>query len=298
MRTGNYTRQQIKILRDELNAVYERAEKDLGSISWKEIAQWIEKAFEDLSVRERKALAEPFRTIKTIKLSETDSFRKFCEGKTKEMKPEKMIAIDIWLTQKDNCWSRLTTDKSSRFKDYSKAGASLASYLFKDNSEAPALEVEVLAGEYTGIYSVENEDEGGESEFILKIQKSLTPRILLVDVEEYRTFKESAQSGDEKGRNIEENNLYSGWVTLSPEDNLVCFLKNIESGANSIYYLIAVNESVFDGAKAECLLFLDRQIPSGISEKEESSGFYSYLIEWAKDNQCSLINFQRNPEDV
>lgn len=93
---------------------------------------------------------------------------------------------------------------------------------------------------------------------------------------------------------LERDDSLSGWIVMSPEDNLVCYLKDMESGSNHIYFLIAINDSVFEGAKANCLLFLDRQIPSEINEEVMSSDFSDYLVDWAKRNECNLLKFTRN----
>lgn len=294
MRTGKYTRQQIKLLRDELNAVYKRAQREQADISWKEIAGWIEDAFEKLSSKERNSIAEPYRKIKSINLGGTDSFRKFCIGQTNRMEPIKLIAIDIWLTEKDDEeWSQLTTEKLKGLKDYSRVASSLESYLFENNLDSPALNAEGLIGDYDGTYCVESSGERATSEFLLKINKSLNPHILVVEVDESRVFEGSVLSDFEEETQTETHQYFSGWVVLSPEDNLICYLKNAKTGINSIYYLIAINESVFDGNQADCILFLDRQIPSEISDSKNPGNFCSYLTDWAKENQCSLIKFQR-----
>ncbi len=296
MRTGTYTVRQVNLLREELNAVYARAKNEQGNklVSWGAIAAWIEEAFKKLSDRERKSIAEPYRKIKSINLSENDSFRKFSKGQSKTMDTIKLIALDIWLTEKDDCWSQLTTDKLRGLNDYSKVAASLKYFLFENNHEQPALNVDNLVGVYAGVYCAVHNQKNESSEFNLSIEKSSTPHVVLAEAEysAKKSFLVKQESKNTIAVSVNNNKL-SGWIAVSPEDNIICYLKEIESGSNHIYYLIAVNDGIFDGAKADCLVFLDRQIPSEISDAKKSSDFSSYLIDWAEENKSNLMMFRR-----
>ncbi|HNP51840.1 MAG TPA: hypothetical protein PKJ85_08605 [Nitrosomonas nitrosa] len=288
--------QQIKLLREELVAVYSRAKEELGdkAASWKSIAACIEEEFEVLSDQERKSIARPYRKIKTINLSENDSFRKFAKGRSKTMDAIKLIALDIWLTEKDDRWSQLTANKLRGLNDYAKVAASLEYFLFENNSESPALNVENFSGEYEGIYCVETNQKNTVTQLSLTIEKSPNPHVVTATVEENRVSKKPYLTEQNINSSVSafSNNL-TGWIVLSPEDNIVCYLKNIDTGSNRIYYLIAINESVFNGEKADCLAFLDRQVPSEISDCQKSSDFSTYLINWAKENRCNLMIFHR-----
>lgn len=296
MRTGTYTVQQINLLREELNAVYARAKKELGdkAVSWKSIAACIEEELEVLPDQERKSIAEPYRKIKSINLSENDSFRKFSKGQSRTMDTIKLIALDIWLTEKDDRWSQLTTDKLHGLNDYSKVAASLEYFLFENNAENPALNIENFSGEYAGVYYIDSDQESTATQLNLMIEKSSNPHVVTANVVENRTIENHCltEKDENMATTVLSSNL-SGWIVLSPEDNIVCYLKDINTGDNRIYYLIAINESVFDGSKADCLVFLDRQIPSEISDAEKSPDFSSYLIDWAKENRSNLTMFHR-----
>lgn len=296
MRNGTYTTRQIDLMRSELNAVYVRAKNEQGNklVNWPSIAAWIEEAFEKLTDHERKSIAQPYRKIKTIRLSDTDNFRKFCVGRSQKMEAIKLIAIDIWLTEKDDRWSQLTANKLRGLNDYAKVAASLEYFLFENNSEPPALNVENFSGEYEGVYCVDTNQKNTATQLNLKIEKSSNPRVVIANVVENRVSKKphlTRQNANSSVTTISSN--FSGWIVLSPEDNIVCYLKNIDTGSNRIYYLIAINESVFNGEKADCLAFLDRQVPSEISDGQKSSDFSTYLINWAKENRCNLMIFHR-----
>lgn len=296
MKRGAYTVRQINLLRAELNAVYSRAKKELGHkvVSWLAIAVWIEEAFEKLTDQERKSIPKQYRHIKTINLSNTDNFRKFSVGQAQTMETVKLIAIDIWLTEKNNHWSQLTTDKLRGLHDYSKIAASLEHFLFENNAVVPALNTANFLGKYTGIYGVDSVQGNTTTQLDLMIQESTNPHVVTANVVENRTTKKihlTAQTESMSAPVLKSN--FSGWIVLSPEDNIVCYLKNINTGDNHIYYLIAINESVFDGAQADCLAFLDRQIPSEISNAQKSSDYSTYLIDWAEENQSHLMIFHR-----
>lgn len=297
MKRGFYTPHQIALLRAEILAVYNRAKSELGgNVSWSTIATWIEEAYENLTDQERNSIEAPYRDIKTISFGEHDNFRKFCVGDHKEMKPpEKLIALDIWLTEKDNRWSLLTTEKLWGINDYSKVASCLESFLFENNSECPALNADNLHGEYTGTYYGSGEGNQKLSEISLKIDNSSNPHVAIATVYAKGDQRESTLINRIIDKfALEREDSLSGWIVMSPEDNLVCYLKDTKSGSNHIYYLIAINDTVFDGAKADCLLFLDRQIPSEINEKVMSSDLSDYLADWAKKNECNLLKFIRN----
>ena len=296
MRTGTYSKRRIDLMRAELNAVYERAKNEQGNklVSWGAVATWIEEAFEKLTDQERKLIAEPYRQIKTISLSDTDNFRKFCIGQSQKMETIKLIAIDIWLTEKDDRWSLLTIDKLRGLNDYSKVAASLEYFLFENNCEYPALNIQNFSGKYAGTYCVDSDQKNTASQLNLMIEKSPNPHVVTANVVENKTLENFhlTEQTENMAASVFSSN-FSGWIVLSPEDNVVCYLKDINTGDNRIYYLIAINESVFDGSKADCLIFLDRQIPSDISETKMSSDFSSYLIDWAKENKSNLMMFHR-----
>lgn len=296
MKRGFYTPRQIALLRAEILAVYNRAKSELGgNVSWSTLATWIEEAYENLADEERNSIEAPYRDIKTIDFGEHDNFRKFCVGDHKEMKPERLIALDIWLTEKDNRWSLLTTEKLWGINDYSKVASCLESFLFENNAECPALNSDNLHGEYTGTYYGSGEGNQKLSEISLKIDSSSNPHVAIAAVYAKDDQGESTLIYSQTDKfTLERDDGLSGWIVLSPEDNLVCYLKDMRSGTNHIYFLIAINDTVFDGTKANCLLFLDRQIPSEINEKMMSSDLSDYLVDWAKKNECNLLKFIRN----
>lgn len=296
MKRGFYTPRQIALLRAEILAVYNRAKSELGDgVSWITIATWIEEAYEKLTEEERNSIEAPYRDIKTISFGENDNFRKFCVGDHKKMETKKLIALDIWLTEKDSRWSLLTTEKLWGINDYSKVASCLESFLFENNSGCPALDSDNLHGEYTGTYCGDREGNQRLSEISLKIDNSSNPHVAIATVFIKRTPRRSTLINRRTDKfTLERDDSLSGWIVMSPEDNLVCYLKDMESGSNHIYFLIAINDSVFEGEKAHCLLFLDRQIPSEIDEEVMSSDFSDYLMDWAKRNECNLMKFNRN----
>lgn len=298
MKRGTYTPRQIDLLRAEILAVYNRAKAELGekAVTWSTIAAWIEEAYTKLTDEERNTIDDSYREIKTVDFGGNDNFRKFCVGDHKEMKPpEKLIALDIWLTEKDDRWSLLTTEKLWGVNDYSKVASCLEGFLFENNSECPALNSDNLHGEYTGTYCGSDEGNQKLSEISLKIVNSSNPHIAIATVFKKGDLKEGKLIDRKNYKfTLERDDNLSGWIVMSPEDNLVCYLKDTKSGSNHIYYLIAINDTVFDGAKANCLLFLDRQIPSEINEKVMSLDLSDYLADWAKKNECNLLKFIRN----
>jgi len=285
----------------ELLDVYKKGKIELGDneMSWKKLAKWIEQAFKNLTNDERKSIAKPFRKIKSVDLMEGDRFRQFCTGDTSKMKPAiKMIAIEIWLTEKDDYWSTLTTKQLKGFKDYSKVAVGVDRFLNEDDSCSPLLDADVLVGAYIGKHCIEKTNKGYYSNFSLKFEESLNPRILNVTLKEEKTIRETSWIENETEFESENFQLFSGWVVLPPEDNLVCFLKNAGTGENSIYHLISIDGDAFNGVPANCLFFLDRQIPSEIKNYENTRKFTSYLMEWVRKNKEDFIRFQRKNDEI
>lgn len=281
----------------ELRAVYKKAENEIGKdvMSWPTLAGWIEDVFAELTEEERKWIKEPLRNIQTVDLSHSDSFRKFCKGEYRKLKPAiKMIAIDIWLTEKDKRWSQLTARQLNGFKDYSKVATGLDNYLNENPSCSPGFNPNILSGEYSGGRCIESRDPVQANS--LSIKGSENPRIFSVDVKEYQIAENSDLDDPDETFASNYKEVLSGWIVLSPEDNLICFLKNVVTGENHIYHLIAFNETVLDGAKADCLLFLDRQIPSEIDELDNPEDCISFLTDWVKENEGNLIWYERNEE--
>ena len=282
-----YTRQQLELIRRELMLVYDRADSELGEgrVSWPDIGTWIsdgvmkfdEQTLQGFAADRRWELNQhQLEEIAHIEFDKTDNFRKFVVGKSRKMNSElKHFMLDIYLTEAEQYFSRLTFEKLFNVQSVPKAMMLLADYLHEGKDHDSLLNVNQLVGVFY--------KKGFDKDLQMSIQQiELDEPILYVELIQHIEFRDTQKS---------QNKVltYRGWIVIDPDEQVYILLKNtIQPNDNRYMIPISLDEKALKNQPIKEFSFIDNEIhffqPIDVDRT---------FLNWVRTNKENHLQFVR-----
>lgn len=119
---------------------------------------------------------------------------------------------------------------------------------------------------FEGTYEARRTDERGFVVQELTLQRPSDEGLMQVTKteEHYPTKAEGAFDGwtfEERRKQRRSRTLYGGWAIFTPEDNVMAFLKQADTGRNLYQFTLAADKFYEPGASVEHLILLHHDYP-------------------------------------
>lgn len=97
---------------------------------------------------------------------------------------------------------------------------------------------------------------------------------------------------------LRRRNSHSGWLVLTPEDNMIAFLKHDRSGKNRYFISLAFNQTVLEGEELNLLVLYDQDLPLELSESDENASDLSLAREVQHEIGEGIMVLRRSNKDL
>ena len=247
-----YSDWQLKRLRDSLHAYhhYERSH-DGEYFTWKDVSEAID---EYVGVN-----VPPERLRQFVEgVNTKDGGRKFPVPQDKSLE-----GIASFVTVEELCL--ISEDELKEFMPEKQAALRLLEYLDQKVDAERIVPAEKIQGLYFAIDSGEKEDQFIRRD--LTLQRPTEDGLLQV-VETEERFDRKASS--KRGTKVRPNSCikHGGWAILTPEDNLLFFLKNEIHGRNRYYFTMASDLVHWEERPITRLVLLRHDFPVELEETD------------------------------
>lgn len=225
---SSWSQDQEKLIRKALLEYKERSPRK-GGLSWHDIQRDVE-------------------NVTGVSMGGKDHFRQYIGGaRAATDVPERRQAIVEFLTDPDV--DLLSLKEFLEPGSYLHAPRRLLEYL---NTDLDPVEVESPVGRLCGLYLSEAKSSSRRSRIVLELTRVADHDWIMRVTETYdlvHMFKHKNQS-----QRSELHATSSGWCVLTPEDNLLFFLKEDRYGQNHYYHLVSDMEVWTDEPSANFVL--------------------------------------------
>ena len=187
-------------------------------------------------------------------------------------KDASLTAIVKFVTHEDI--DLLNKDELKEFLPNRQAPMRLLEYLDQDFDTVRIPPPPTLEGEY----EAKKKAPSGLFNFKITLERADDSGIIQTTIiEEYyqneNKFPVSGWSAEQEIANIDDwsekerkkyfksRQKFGGWAILSPEDNLVIFLKNESNGSNCYYFTLAIDEDIWSEDNCNYLLLMEHGLP-------------------------------------
>lgn len=146
--------------------------------------------------------------------------------------------------------------------------------------------------------------EGKFIELIQEVDKSTRISLFLYEISESgigeaklirETFYHDGVGGHFEDASPDKVATQTGWIIVTPEDNLFVFTKNDVTGRNLCYFSLGYNDTVFDGEALEFVAFLEHEFPFELDATRLNEVEASLRIEFLQRAK-SLIRVLHRPK--
>ncbi len=279
-----YSPDQREKLRSALLQAYKNAKKKDKKWLWTSTVESTKENLEhNISDEVRKKWPKPYCDVKTIDFGEPYNFSRFPKGEITDPEDElTLIAIAYWLISNEACpWSDLTEEKLYNKPLLPKAAQYLKDFMYENVQETPELYVELLTGSF--------EFRSDKTFLSLTVDRGSSEHALPVSIDEVRRMGSSIGIGPET-----KDFRYEGWIIISPNDSLVCILKNKTEECNHFYIPLGVNErETWAIDPVRTIMFLNQSIAEQFSELDIDEGRQNILNIWSSGKSENIMIFQR-----
>lgn len=252
-----YSEWQLNRLRDALRAYHAYTPtEELGPFNWKDVSEAISLATDVTVPPERlRQFVEGNRT-------KDGTGRKF-----QSMQPQSLEAIAKFVTDE----RLLSPGELEEHVPPWQAAQRLLEYLDQSFDRQRVLPPAM----FEGTYQARRTDERGFAVQELTLQRPSDEGLMQVTkMEEYYPSKaEGAFDGwsfEERRKQRRTRTLYGGWAIFTPEDNVMAFLKQADTGRNLYQFTLAADKFYEPGAPVEQLILLHHDYPVELERLESS----------------------------
>jgi hypothetical protein len=243
-----YSDWQLNRLRDALRAYHAYTPThDLGSFNWKDVSEAISLA------TDVKVPPERLRQFVEGNRSKDGGRRKF-----QSMQPESLEAIVKFVTEE----RLLSQGELEEHAPPWQAAQRLLEYLDQSFDKQRVLPPATFGGSYQS----RRADERGFCVQELTLQKPSDEGLMQVTkTEEYYPAKAQDEFDkwtlEQRRKQRRTRTLYGGWAIFTPEDNVMAFLKQADTGRNLYQFTLAADKFYEPGAAVEQLILLHHDYP-------------------------------------
>jgi len=243
-----YSEWQLNRLRDALRAYHDyEPGHGSGSFNWKDVSEAIS------LTADVKVPPERLRQFVEGNRSKDGARRKF-----QSMQPESLDAIVRFVTEERLL---LATELEEHAPPWH-AAQRLLEYLDQSFDKLRILPPVT----FEGSYQARRADERGFAVLELTLQKPSAEGLMQVTkTEEYYPAKAKEEFDrwtlDERRKQRRTRTLYGGWAILTPEDNVMVFLKQVDSGKNMYQFTLAADTAYQPDTAVERLVLLRHDYP-------------------------------------
>jgi hypothetical protein len=245
-----YLTHQVELLREEARRYYSHLNKIETNYSWSSFSGEIDEHIRELSDEQRELIPEQHQDIEGINIDE-ERLRQFALGVPKsegkkhfpKMEDIKLLALDLFLTDPENPYSRLSREKLHG-GDWLNAASILVRYFQFENNEETNFSKENLCGCF-----IFNSD--------------VAPVKLIIEPEPRATnvFRATIEMIWERS-----GSLRTGWAIASPEDHLVILVKSDSIHQNFIYLTLAVDDNLYNGTPVNSIALIESSLLSTFND--------------------------------
>jgi len=243
-----YSDWQLNRLRDALRAYHDyEPGHGSGSFNWKDVSEAISLAT-DVEVA-----PERLRQFVEGNRSKDGARRKF-----QSMQPESLDAIVKFLTEEHLLLPAELEEHAPPWH----AAQRLLEYLDQSFDKLRILPPVI----FEGTYQARRADERGFAVMELTLQKPSEEGLMqVVKTEEYYPAKAKDEfdkwTVEQRREQRRTRTLFGGWAIFTPEDNIMVFLKQADSGKNMYQFTLAADMSYQPDAAVERLVLLRHDYP-------------------------------------
>lgn len=243
-----YSEWQLNRLRDALRAYHAYTPtEDFGPFNWKDVSEAISLAT-DVSVP-----PERLRQFVEGNRTKDGGGRKF-----QSMQPQSLEAIVKFVTEEELLSPGELEEHTPPWQAAQRLLEYLDQYFDRQRVMPPVM--------FEGTYQARRTDERGFAVQELTLQRPSDEGLMQVTkMEEYFPSKaESTFDGwdfEQRRKERRTRTLYGGWAIFTPEDNVMAFLKQADTGRNLYQFTLAADKFYEPGASVEQLILLHHDYP-------------------------------------
>jgi hypothetical protein len=267
-----YSEWQLNRLRDALRAYHAYTPtEELGPFNWKDVSEAISLAT-DVTVP-----SERLRQFVEGNRTKDGTGRKF-----QSMQPQSLEAIAKFVAEEQ----LLSPGELDEHVPPWQAAQRLLEYLDQSFDRQRVLPPAM----FEGTYQARRTDERGFAVQELTLQRPSDQGLMQVTkTEEHYPAKAEGPFGgwsfEERRNQRRTRTLYGGWAIFTPEDNVMAFLKQADTGRNLYQFTLAADKFYEPGASVEQLILLHHDYPVELERLEsgEAEVMRAILQEAAKN---------------
>lgn len=300
-----YSDLQKTYLREGLCVAKSNQEKETNiSLSWSDFNTDVASEIPPLIDLYPEWIPKGFEKSKKIYLNVNDHFRNFAQnsiikstGLHEDLTDGQCVAIDLWLSDPNNPYSELSRQKlyGESVQQTSREAVIFSNLLRKNAIGLSLLSAQKFKKKYSSC-TIKNMDGNHSIQYtenLLFVTKKddRHPYILLVKITGTRELTGSRHNWESLNQiGLSKEFELTGWLAISPEDNLFLFMKDSKYGKNYFTVPFSVNESAFTRAGMVSTISLAESMDTiAYQYTENLSNSNGVLREWAEESESKLL---------
>jgi len=165
-------------------------------------------------------------------------------------------------------------------------------YLNKKQNVLRAIEMNNLEGRYT----CQVQGEGEKLKTTLDILETPDTRMAMVELVKYVTKTGAVKKESDKDNKLVPES-YSGWIILTPEENLLLCVQNIRDHDNLFYLSMGIDNAVYRSPPPQLIVFLEHIYPEdtiGVNSADDEAELISNIISAWSEKLCAFRKLENN----